>query len=186
MRQTEHRSGFTIVEVLICSALVVVILGTALSTVSTGRKASKSTMQQIDVEDRVRQVLQSFANEIRWSSRVAEDTNNNNVFDDGEDVNDNNRFEDDWLLTANSVTFNVRDSSGFSLPITYRLSGDTLEKVVMTSLTTRVVTALARGVTEFRLTEDKGTIKVEVSITLSSEDGTTATRKQSVSVTPRN
>jgi type II secretory pathway component PulJ len=186
MNKTEDRSGFTLIEVAISASLIVVILGTAISTLAAGRQASKSTMQRIDVEDKLRQVLQTFANEVRWSSRTAEDSNNNNTLDSGEDSNGNNRFEDDWKLTPTSLTFNARHSSGFALPITYRLVGDTLQKVVMTSPTTTTVTDMARGVTRFQVTEDRETVKVEVGITITATDGTTATSTQSVSVTPRN
>lgn len=179
--------GFTLVEVSVASFLLLVVIGATLSALSSGRKASKRTLSSINVEEQAHALLNKIADEVRWASKIGEDTNGNDALDPGEDLNSNGRLEDDWLLLPNSIRFNARRMNGFQLPTTYALQGSTLLRINMTNPagTMRSV-AVAKNVSKFQVSEADGMIKFEVGIRVTAQDGTKAETEDAISIALRN
>ncbi|MEE9127408.1 MAG: prepilin-type N-terminal cleavage/methylation domain-containing protein [Planctomycetota bacterium] len=181
-------AGFTLIEVLVASVIMLAILAGIGTTLLTGRQATQQTTTIISLDDTMRTVLRRISEELRSASRSAEDTNGNTALDPGEDTNANLRFENDWSLSANAVTFNrLRSDGTFSLPITYRLNGSTLEYVKMTTAAgAQIVTPIASSVTSFTVVEATSMITITLAISAPSGGGATLSRTESINVTPRN
>ena len=178
-RKPGHESGFTLLEVLIASMVMLAILSAIGTTLITGRQASRQASTIISLDETMRTVLRRISEELRSASRTAEGT---------EDANGNGRLENDWSLSANAVTFNRLQGDGtYALPTTFQLNGSDLEYVKMTTPAgAQIVTPIATSVTDFTLVETTSMITITLGLSAPSGNGTTMTRSESINVTPRN
>lgn len=136
--------GFTLVEMVIASAIFIVFFGLATVSMIGDQRAERVLTGQIGPEMRARDALERFAAELRMAGLHGEDRNDNGVLDDGEDVNFNGRLDADWSLEDGAkdqpeLTFNRRidmiyevggvASGVYSSPVHYLLDGDSLVRV---------------------------------------------------------
>ena len=180
-------AGFTLIEAAIAVVLAVILLLAVGMTLNVGRNASVRTLTAFDLDQDLRQALDRISHDIRSASRLAEDTNANKVLDAGEDTNGNGQLDSDWNLTGTSLTFNRLLPDGtYSLPITYRLSGDRLERVAVRDLAgTQTTTILADNVTTLLITENALSVQVTLGLTTTTTRGVLQST-QSITIQPRN
>ena len=180
-------AGIGMVEVAIAGVLAVILLVAGTVILDRGQTATTQTLRILDVDSMMRTTLDDISRAVRLASRDGEDTNGNDSLDPSEDENGNGRFENDWAITASSITYNVRLASGYSLPITYRLNGDVVEKVVMMTPAGRTQTLVAaRGVESFVVTDASPGVKIAMTVSAETPSGRTASRSDSITVIPRN
>jgi Tfp pilus assembly protein PilW len=180
--------GFTIVEVAVGGAILSTLLFALVSTLLSTQKASSSATRTMDVSEVLRGATRRITEELRSSSRVGEDTNENSTLDAGEDTNGNGRLDSDWQVTSTSVTFNrYMLGSVFSLPITYRLTGTDLERVVMEDPSgTTAVTVIARSVSAFTVTDTGGRVSILLRVARPTPGGGTLQKERTAVIMPRN
>ena len=181
------QAGMTMVEMVVGALLATILFAAVAATLQSGRDTSTNANAEIDVNERMANVLRDIAEDLRTASRKGEDTNDNGVLDAGEDANGNGRLEDDWAVTATSITFNrVLATRQCSLPITYRRNGSAVERLEPVSPGGAMRgTVIARNVTAFTVT-DTGEITVLLALSYPGTFGTTVDRSQSIAITPRN
>ena len=180
-------AGVTMVEVVVGAVLATILFAAIAATLQSSRDTSVNANAEIDVDERMANVLRDIAEDLRTASRKGEDTNDNGTMDPGEDANGNGRLEDDWAVTTTSVTFNrVLATRHCSLPISYRRNGSTVERVEMVAAGGALhSTVIARNVTSF-LVADTGEITVTLALSNPGVGGTTVNRSQAITITPRN
>ncbi len=133
--------GFTIVEMVLGSAIFLVMFGAAVVALIGDQRAERVLTAQIGPEMRARDALERLASELRMAGVRGEDRNDNGNLDDGEDVNGNGRLDADWSLPDGTLdqaelTFNRRIdmvneegdgvSGVYSSPVRYVREGETL------------------------------------------------------------
>ena len=182
------QSGFTLIEMLIASAVVPIMLAAIYMTLSRVSTLQESAGGAITVTEKMRNSLRRIADELRTSSTTGEDTNENSVLDVGEDLNNNGRLEADWSTSDSSVTFNRMQPDGtFTLPITYRVRGEQLERVLTVGASGETRTAiLCRSVESFTVLSIAGKITVSLSLSFSGRGGMSKTLSSSITVVQRN
>ena len=159
--------GFSLIEVLIGSVILLAILGGLGTTLITGRNASQQTSALISIDDKLRTVLRRVSEEVRSASRTAPGTN--------------------WAVGANSLTFNRTLPDGtFSPPITFRLNGDLLEYITTADLGAQIVTPLATSVDTFTVVENNTLLTITLGVSVRSGSGAVLSGTQSINVSPRN
>jgi prepilin-type N-terminal cleavage/methylation domain-containing protein len=159
--------GFSLIEVLIGSVILLAILGGLGTTLITGRNASQQTSALISIDDKLRTILRRVSEEVRSASRTAADNN--------------------WNVGANSLTFNRALPDGtYSPPITYRLNGDLLEYVTTGDLGVQIVTPLATSVDTFTVVENNTLVTITLGVSVRSGSGAMLSGTQSINVSPRN
>ncbi|MFI5401953.1 MAG: PilW family protein [Planctomycetota bacterium] len=137
--------GFTIVEMVIGSAIFLVMFGAAVVALIGDQRAERVLTAQVGPEMRVRDALERLAAELRMAGLRGEDRNDNGQLDDGEDVNENGRLDADWNLADGKLdqaelTFNRRidfedheegtcASGVYSSPVRYFLEGGALVRI---------------------------------------------------------
>jgi hypothetical protein len=158
------------------------------STLNVTHRVSDSANRTMDLSDALRRVLRRITEELRSATRFGEDRNKNKALDSEEDTNGNGRLESDWQVTSTSVTFNrYMPSNVFSLPITYRLTGTNLERVVMQDPSGKTaVTVIARSVSAFEVSDAGGRISILLKITKPTPGGGTLSGERTAIVMPRN
>jgi type II secretory pathway component PulJ len=180
--------GFSIVELTIAAALLSLLLGVVFSSMQATQKASKTVTRGMDGSRVVETAMRRITEELRSATFVGEDVNNNDVLDSGEDRNGNGRLDADWAVTANSITFNrCMPGNTFSLPVTYRRVGSTLERVAMQSAGGALITTvLARNVDAFAVTAVNSRITITLRVRIPDAGGKTIDRERTAVITPRN
>ena len=137
--------GFTIVEMVLGSAIFLVLFGAATIALIGDQRAERVLTAQIGPEMRARDALERLAAELRMAGLRGEDRNDNGELDDGEDVNANGRLDADWnledgVLDQAELTFNRRidfeqpeegtaASGVYSSPVRYFLDGESLVRI---------------------------------------------------------
>ncbi|MFQ5504283.1 MAG: type II secretion system protein J [Planctomycetota bacterium] len=182
-------SGFSLVELTIGMALLSTILYLVNSTLVGGQSAAKTTEVEMSLTDTMRITLRRISEELRSSAEHGEDIDGDHVLDPGEDTNGNGNLEDDWQITASSITFNRRLPDGtIALPVTYRLQGNTLERLTVIDITEGPqITPIATGVADFRVQRVGNRIDVTLDLARSvGQSGPSMTRSLTASTTLRN
>lgn len=182
------QTGFTLIEMLIASAVVPIMLAAIYMTLSRISTLQEGAGGAITVTEKMRNSLRRIADELRTSSTTGEDTNDNGVLDAGEDLNGNGRLEADWGTSETSVTFNRMQPNGtFTLPITYRVRGEQLERVYTVDTSGRTQTAiLCRSVESFTVLSVSGKVTVSLLLSYSGRGGASKTLSSSITVVQRN
>ncbi len=173
-----HRSqaGFSLLEVMIGAVLMPIIFMGVAAAVHSSEGVREDIRDASFGVHKLRTCLRRIADELRVSSVLGEDTNDNGILDADEDWNGNGRLESDWSATGDSITFNRLQFDGtYSLPITYRLVDDEMlvRDQLMPDLTTESA-ILARGVSSFSAIATGTKLVVSMSVT-SGETSRTST-----------
>ena len=186
--KAERQSGFTLIEMLIASAVVPIMLAAIYMTLTRISTLQDSAGGAITVTEKMRNSLRRIADELRTSSTAGEDANDNGVLDVGEDLNNNGRLESDWTTSSSSVTFNRMQPDGtFTLPITYRLRNGQLERVLTVTANGETRTAiLCRSVDSFTVLSIAGKVTVSLSLSCTGRGGVSKTLSSSITVVQRN
>ena len=186
MRRTLS-AGFTLVELTVMLAVMAAVIYAVNMTLLTGHRASEQTTTTMNITDGLRHSVRRISEELRGASRSAEDANGNGMLDSGEDTNGNGRLDADWQVSATSVTFNRAVADGtFSLPITYRLTGNVLERVATLDTSGKTgVTVVARSVKRFDVSEQLPKLEAEIEIEVT-KSGRVMRQAETVVVLPRN
>lgn len=136
-----NQRGFTIVELVIASTILLAVFGAAVVALLGDSRAERVITAQLGPEMRARSALERLASELRMAGLRGEDRNDNGALDDGEDVNGNGRLDADWNLEDGvqgqaQLEFNRRidvvDEDGeaasgvYSSPVRYSLDGRNL------------------------------------------------------------
>lgn len=184
----EQQRGFTLLEALIAAGLLSFLMLGVFSVIRTGQRSARQHDQATALDERLGALLTRIEEEVRWSSRTAEDSNNNGVLDAGEDTNGNGRLERDWAVTTTSLTFNPRaGATGFGLPVTWRRSGNRLERLQMVDEDgTTETLVLSRDVDGFNVTQTGNLVQVVLQLRTTQAGGRTMTRTRRITVAPRN
>lgn len=188
-RETHSRTGgFTLLEMVISLTITVLLLVGLKSLAPTEQDGSTSTKTWTDVDDKLVCLGRQMVEELKCASMVGEDLNGNRVLDAGEDRNGNGRLDSDWRVTAESITFNrVLADGQLTLPITYRLVGTDVERIVMTSTAgSRTRALVARGAMAFAVAQNGNTVVLTAQFQESARGGKIIERKRSFDVSPRN
>jgi len=194
--------GFTIVEMVLASAMFIVIFGAATVALIGDQRAERVLTAQIGPEMRARDALERLATELRMAGLRGEDRNDNGELDDGEDVNGNGRLDADWSLAdgatdVHELTFNRRidvenseagtAASGiYSGPVKYELDKETLVRTWTrtdpdTGNVQQVRHVVAAGITGLHISRE-GTL-VTVSMDLKLPPRVYKTEKRTISTT---
>ena len=186
--QAARMRGFTLPEVITVVAILGFLFLALGMTLQTSQRAAKQTDRDMDVTEDIRRVLRRMLEDIRTASRTGEDTNNNDVMDDGEDENGNGRLEDDWMLAVDKLTFNRLIPDGtFSLPITYKLNGEDLVREAMVNVGgAKASGVIVRRVTTFKVEEVGLKVRITLEIRKRAAGGAETREQRSVTVVPRN
>ena len=187
-RESHSRTGgFTLLEVVISLTITVLFLTVGLpSLVPTGQDSSTSTKTWTDADDKLVRLGRQMVEELKRASIVGEDLNGNRLLDAGEDGNGNGRLDSDWRVTAESITFNrVLADGQLTLPITYRLVGTDVARIVMTSTAGRRTRALvARGAVAFAIAQHGNSVALSARFEERS-GGKTIERQRTFDVSPK-
>ncbi len=185
---TPRQSGFTLVEMLIVTAVVPILFAAIYMTMSNVSNLQESAGGAITVTEKMRNALRRIADELRTSSESGEDSNGNGVLDSGEDLNSNGRLDADWKISGTSVTFNRMQPDGtFTLPITYQLNNGQLERVLTTNTSGKTQTAiLCRAVQSFSILSASNKITVSLALTYDKRGNKQETLSSSVTILQRN
>jgi Tfp pilus assembly protein PilW len=180
--------GVTLVEAAVGAVVLTVLLYSLASTVLTSRDASQSTARISDIGESLRAMLHRLSEELRTSGRRGEDLNENGTLDAGEDVNGNGRLDADWSVSTGSLTFNRFLPDGtWSLPITYHLNGNDLERVTMLDPSGQSTTVVVeRNVTAFTVTDDPPRVVVAMQASRTGPGGAPFVQQDAIRVIPRN
>ena len=161
------KRGFTLIEVIIGSALLAVVAGVGIGMVLTGQKAFTSSSNQMYASTRASSVMERILCELRMASIRGEDVDDDDDTGDltKEDLNGNGRIDDDWSLadgeTSSVISFNIVDGVGnYSDRITFRYAGGRLVREL--GSTNPVVSLLADDVTALTFTRQGERIIVNV------------------------
>ena len=184
-----HTGGFSLLEVVISLTITVLLLVVGLSSLGpTGQDSSTSTKTWTDVDDMLVCLGRQMVEELKCASIVGEDLNGNRLLDASEDGNGNGRLDSDWRVTPESITFNRVLADGLlTLPITYRLVGTDVERIVMTSTAgSRTRALVTRGAQAFAVAQSGNTVVVTARFQERTRDGKTIERQRSFDVSPTN
>ncbi|HEX5135951.1 MAG TPA: hypothetical protein VFY93_03185 [Planctomycetota bacterium] len=194
--------GFTIVEMVLASAMLVVLFGAATVALIGDQRAERVLTAQIGPEMRARDAIERLATELRMAGLRGEDRNDNGQLDGGEDVNGNGRLDADWDLADGvsdrpELTFNRRidvenhedgtcASGVYSGPVKYELDKGSLVRTWTrtnpdTGETTKVRHVVASGITGLRFSRE-GTL-VTVALDLKLPPRVYKTEKRTISTT---
>ena len=180
--------GFTRLDMVISVTIATLLLLGFHSLAATGRDRSTRTHAWMDVDDELVRLQRQIVEELQGASIVGEDINGNLTIDAGEDGNGNGRLDSDWRVTADSITFNrVLADGKLTLPITYRLSGSDIERIVMTSTTgSRSRALVARGAMAFAIAQNGNTVALTARFQQRTPGGETIERQRTFDVRARN
>ena len=143
-QERRAQRGFTIVEMVLGSAMFLALFGAATVALIGDQRAERVLTAQIGPEMRARDSLERLSAELRMAGLRGEDRNDNGELDDGEDVNVNGRLDADWsladgVLDQPELTFNRRidmvdeeegtTSGVYSSPVRYFLDGESLVRI---------------------------------------------------------
>ncbi len=179
--------GFTIVEMVLSSAIFLVMFGAAVIALIGDQRAERVLTAQIGPEMRARDALERLSAELRMAGVRGEDRNDNGQMDDGEDVNENGRFDSDWNLADGTIDqvdlkFNRRidfedheegtcASGVYSSPVRYFLDRGVLVRVWSrtdddTGETRDVRQVVASGITGLRFSRQGDVVTVALDLRL--------------------
>lgn len=161
--------GFTLIEVVIVAALLVVIMGSAMGMATTGQTVATSSTHKMKASTRAHGLAERILSELRQASIHAEDLDED---DDPldlelEDTNGNGRIDDDWSLadggTDNRISFNrALGGKQYTDKITIRFDGETVWHESGTA--TVASTVLATDVTALTFTRRGNRITVNIEV----------------------
>jgi len=167
----KQNRGFTVVEIVVSSAILAVVAGVGLAMVMTGQKVYASSAHQMHASTRAGGVMERMLGDIRSASIRAEDLNDNDVPEDlaSEDLNGNGRIDDDWSLadgeTASAISFNMVGAKGlYTDKITYRFDGEHLRRDLGSNPATVKTTIVSSDVTAVTFTRQGRRIIINVVI----------------------
>jgi type II secretory pathway component PulJ len=186
-RETHARTGgFTLLEIAIGLTIALLLLLGFKSLVATG--SSTGANAWTDADEKLRNLERQIVEELKTASIVGEDINGNRLLDAGEDRNGNGRLDSDWRVTPDSITFNrVLADGQLTLPITYRLSGSDIERIVMTNTAgSRSRALVARDAVAFAVAQHGNTVAITAQFQERTRAGKTIERQRTFDVTPRN
>jgi len=162
-----QQRGFTLIEVIVGSAILAVIAGVGLGMVLTGQKAYASSSNQMHAATRANSVMERVLTELRMASIKAEDVDDDDDAGDltTEDLNGNGRIDDDWSLadgdTASTIAFNIVDGQGrYSDRVAFRYADGRLVRVL--GSTNPIVSVIATDVTALTFTRQGKRIIINV------------------------
>lgn len=199
--------GFTIVEMVLGSAIFLVFFAAATIALIGDQRAERVLTAQIGPEMRARDALERLAAELRMAGLRGEDRNDNGELDEGEDVNGNGRLDADWNLADGTVnqadlTFNRRidmqnteegtGASGvYSSPVRYLLDGGSLVRIWSrtdpdTGGTQEVRHVVAAGISGLRFTRRGTVVTVALDVRLPKRVYKDETRTITTSIWLRN
>ncbi|MCK6459019.1 MAG: prepilin-type N-terminal cleavage/methylation domain-containing protein [Planctomycetes bacterium] len=179
--------GFTIVEMVLGSAIFLVLFGAATIALIGDQRAERVLTAQIGPEMRARDAMERLATELRMAGLRGEDRNDNGDLDDGEDVNANGRLDADWSLEDGAtdrpeLTFNRRidfespeegacASGVYSSPVRYLLENESLVRYWTrtdpeTGEATELRHIVATGITGLRFTREGTLVTVAMDLKL--------------------
>lgn len=179
--------GFTIVEMVLGSAIFLAIFAAATMALIGDTRAERVLTAQIGPEMRARDALERLASELRMAGLRGEDRNDNGELDDGEDVNANGRLDADWSLEDGAtdqpeLTFNRRIdlenheegtcvSGVYSSPVRYMLDEECLVRFWTrtdpeTGETRQVRHVVASGITALRFAREGTLVTVALDLRL--------------------
>lgn len=185
---TGRASGMSLIEVVIVAAVFPVLVYAALSLVQSGQNLDRTVREKAVMMDKLRVTMRRMADELRASSRTAEDRNGNGTLDAGEDTNGNGRFEDDWLVSTNSIRFNRLNANGtYDLPVTYRLEGTDLLRDYFTSPTDMHTVSVASNIAAFTVTlPSDETVTIAMTVQVAQPGGAVDTESTTMTIQQRN
>jgi len=161
------KRGFTLIEVVVGSALLAVVAGVGLGMVLTGQKAYTSSSNQMYASVRASSVMNRILAELRMSTIKGEDVDDDNNAADlaSEDLNGNGRIDDDWSLadgeTASTISFNIVDGQGnYSDRVTFRFTNGRVFRAL--GSTNPVVAVIAEDVKALTFTRNGRRVIVHV------------------------
>lgn len=199
--------GFTIVEVVVASAIFLVFFGAAVVALIGDQRAERVLTAQIGPEMRARDALEGLSAELRMAGVRGEDRNDNGELDDGEDVNGNGRLDADWNLADGThdqadLTFNRRidaenheegtcASGVYSSPVRYLLDNGSLVRIWSrtdpdTAETKDERNVVAAGISGLRFSRQGNLVTVAMDVKLPPRVYKTETRTITTSIWLRN
>lgn len=186
--KSRRESGFTLVEMLIATAVIPIIFAAIYMTMTKVSSLQESAGGAITVTEKMRNALRRIADELRTSSSEGEDSNDNDVLDAGEDLNSNGRLESDWNISASSLTFNRMQPDGtYTLPITYQVKDKQLERILTIDTSGKTQTAiLCRSVESFTVLAVSNKITISLMLSYPKKGGLTESLSSSITVLQRN
>lgn len=181
--------GFTLVEMIVASAIFAMVFGAAAAAVARDQQTHRVVSAQFGPELRALSTLDRIATELRMAGEWAEDKDHDGELDPGEDANGNGVLDAAWDLPDGAVnqdhiSFNrrvdLRDEEGeivtagvYSRRVTYRLDGTDLvrewehDKADGEIEIRRAV--IARKVGALRLTREGILVTVSLDVVLSKQ-----------------
>jgi len=163
----KRNRAFTLVEIIVASAILTVIAGTGLALVMTGQKSYVSSSNQMQASTRAGAVMERMLSELRMASIRGEDLDEDDDVADltGEDLNGNGRIDDDWNLdsgdTASTISFNKVERAGlYSDIVTFAFANGELTRT--SGSTSPVTSILATDVTAVTFTRQGPRIIINV------------------------
>lgn len=182
--------GFTLLELMVSMLVLVGVLSAVYGTLTSSHRTYERVNANMELGDGVRGLVWRLNEDLMSLSRRGEDINGNGVMDTGEDVNSNGRFDADWSVAASEITFNKLLGDGtYSLPVTYRLVGETVERVEVIPDGGGFVTrsrVLEKSATSFVVTEVGNKIQISVALRKTGQQGLAQVQTRTLSVVPRN
>ena len=206
MTARARERGFTIVEMVLGSAIFLAIFAAATIAMIGDQRAERVLTAQIGPEMRARDALERLAAELRMAGLRGEDRNDNGELDDGEDVNINGRLDADWSLADGALdepelTFNRRldfvdpeeetaVSGVYSSPVRYVRDGDSLVRIWTRTdpegETRQERHVVASGISGLRFTRRGTLVTVAIDVRLPPRVYKTDTRTITTSIWLRN
>lgn len=178
----------TLIEVTILAALFPMLIFTAMNLVRSGQQLDQQVREKAVMMEKLRTTLRRIADELRTSSRTAEDLNADGILQSNEDRNGNGRLESDWLVGTNSISFNrMLPDGSFDLPITYRIDGDDLVRDHHATIATTRTSVIARNVSQLMVsTPTDETVTVLMTVEIDQPGGGIDSESMSITIQQRN
>lgn len=172
MHRAGRRSGVSLVEVVIASAIGAMVLTSASMLLRNSFRDSNAAYVRNSLAIRCSDAADQVVRELQLGTLSGEDTNGNGVMNTGEDTNRNGRLDADWNLAdgtaATSITFNsLLGGWMWSEAITYSVN-----KRVLLRREKGLDREICRNVDLFKVTRSGTMVDIDLTLSMRDRNGT--------------
>jgi type II secretory pathway component PulJ len=172
MRRTGRRTGVSLVEIVVASAIGAIVLTGASLLLRTSFRDSNAAYLRSSLAIRCADAADQVVRELQLGTLSGEDTNANGVMNSGEDTNRNGRLDSDWSLAdgtaSTSITFNSLNGGWmWSEAINYSVN-----KRVLLRREKGVDREICRNVDLFKVTRSGSMIDIDLTLSMRGNNGT--------------
>ena len=167
-----RQAGFSIVEVVVASAIGAVVLTGAAMLLRTSFRDSNAAFVRDSLAIRCADSADQVVRDLQLGTLSGEDTNRNGILNSGEDTNRNGRLDSDWSLAdgtaATAVVFNTLVGGWqWSGAVTYSVNNG-----VLLRRENGVDREVCRNVAVFKVTRSGTMVDVDLSLSKRDRNGT--------------